>query len=194
MKIRKATIDDSPGLARIQVDSYRTAYVGFFPQAYLDRFSYVEQTRDWQDLLSSASNEVLFVAENRQGEIVGYALGRAETDPRATYDSTLAAMHVRRSQQRQGIGRRLLIAVVQELQAQGCRSLWLSTLAGNPVHAWYKRLGGVPIGELRYMVEEVEIVEIKYGWSDIDVLLQCANSGPEAAPLSSDDGEDATRC
>ena len=40
--IREATAADSPGLARVQVDSYRTAYAGLFPQAYLDRFSYEE--------------------------------------------------------------------------------------------------------------------------------------------------------
>ena len=175
MKIRKATIDDSSALAHIQVDSYRTAYADFFPQVYLDQFSYEEQTQDWRDLLSSESNEPLFVAENTQGEIVGYALGKAETDPEALYDSALTAIHVHRSQQRQGIGRHLLTAVVKALQEQGCTSLWLSTLAGNPVKAWYERLGGAPIGELRYMVDETEIVEIKYGWSDIELLLQYGN-------------------
>jgi ribosomal protein S18 acetylase RimI-like enzyme len=171
MKIRKATRADSPALARIQVDSYRSAYAGLFPPAYLDRFSYEEQTRDWQDLLATGSNGALFVAESRHGEIVGYALGKAETDPPAEYNSALTAIHVRRSLQRQGIGRRLLSAVVKELQRQGCTSLWLSTLAGNPVQAWYEQLGGVPIGEIRYTVDDVQIVEIKYGWSDINVLL-----------------------
>jgi ribosomal protein S18 acetylase RimI-like enzyme len=108
-------MEDSPGLARIQVDSYRTAYAGFFPQAYLDHFSYAEQTQDWRDLLSSEGNETLFVAQDAQGEIVGYALGKAETDPQARHDSSLTAIHVRRSRQRQGIGRRLLAAVVKDL-------------------------------------------------------------------------------
>ena len=175
MKIREATITDSPELARIQVDSYRTAYAGFFPQAYLDHFSYEEQTQDWQDLLSSESKDLLFVAENEPGDIVGYALAKAETDPEAGYDSSLVAIHVHYSQQKKGFGRHLLIAVVSSLQAQGCTSLWLSTLLGNPAQAWYERLGGVPFGEVRYKVDETEVVEIKYGWSDITVLAQYAD-------------------
>jgi len=32
MKIRKAIESDCPGIARVQVDSYRTAYAPIFPQ------------------------------------------------------------------------------------------------------------------------------------------------------------------
>ncbi|MFU8773596.1 MAG: hypothetical protein ACNA8H_14410 [Anaerolineales bacterium] len=51
MNICKATIEDSAGLARVQVDSYRTAYAGIFPQAYLAHFTHEEQ--DWRNLLMS---------------------------------------------------------------------------------------------------------------------------------------------
>ena len=175
MKIRRATIDDSPALAHIQVDSYRTAYATFFPQTYLDHFSYEEETQDWRNILTSAHNEVLFVAEDEQNKIVGYALGKINPDPKGQFDCSLTAIHVHPSRYRQGIGRQLLVAVVKALQAHGCRALWLSTLPGNSAQTWYERLGGVPIGEERYTVDEREIVEIKYGWSDIAVLLQYAD-------------------
>ena len=172
INIRRATIADSGAVARIQVDSYRFAYAGFFPQAYLDHFSYEVETVDWRTLLSSGGGELLFVAEAEHGNVVGYALGKAETDPKASYDSSLTAVHVARAWQQQGIGRRLMMAVVKVLQEQGCTSLWLSTLEGNPAQAWYERLGGVPFGELRYTVDDVEIREIKYGWPDISVLRE----------------------
>jgi hypothetical protein len=53
LNIRKATIVDSAGLARVQVDSYRTAYAGIFPPAYLDHFTYEEQEQDYRNLLTS---------------------------------------------------------------------------------------------------------------------------------------------
>ena len=174
MKTRKATLTDSPALARIQVDSYRTAYKGHFSQAYLDHFSYEEQTQDWQEILSSKKNEGVFVAENEQGEILAYALAKAETASTRQFDSSLTAIHVHPDHYQQGIGRQLLTAVIKTLQAQGCTSLWLSTLIGNPAQDWYERLGGVPIGEERYTVDDREIVEIKYAWSDIDLLRQYA--------------------
>ncbi|MEW5871547.1 MAG: hypothetical protein AB1894_19895 [Chloroflexota bacterium] len=44
MKIRHATLEDSAGIAGVQVESYRRAYAGILPQSYLDHFTYEEQT------------------------------------------------------------------------------------------------------------------------------------------------------
>lgn len=63
MHIRCATQSDSTALAHIQITSYRTAYQGIMPAAYLSRFSLDEQTHDWQDLLTQSANEILYVAE-----------------------------------------------------------------------------------------------------------------------------------
>ena len=65
MKIRRAEIRDSALLAQIQVDSYQTSYAGTLPPSYLERFSYREQEQDWRDLLSSGSDDVLYVADTR---------------------------------------------------------------------------------------------------------------------------------
>ncbi len=124
MNIRKAIIEDSPELARVQVDSYRTAYAGIFPPEYTRQFSHEEQEEDWRELLASETNDLVFVAESPAGEIVGYALGRQGSDI-AAYDGELVALHVRDSHQRKGIGRRLVCAVAAALQDQDCRSLML---------------------------------------------------------------------
>jgi hypothetical protein len=39
MQIRPATLSDAPSLARVQVDSYRTAYAGILPADCLAQFS-----------------------------------------------------------------------------------------------------------------------------------------------------------
>lgn len=177
IKIHPATIAHSPALAHIQVDSYRTAYAGHFSQAYLNHFTYEEETEDWAGLISADVEGVgLLVAENEQGDIMGYTLAKAEADSEGRFDSSLTAIHVHPSYYRQGIGRQLLIAAVKALQAEGCRSLWLSTLVGNPAQAWYERLGGVPFGEERYTVDGIEVIEIKYGWPDLAVLLLYASN------------------
>ena len=170
--VRKAKYRDSPAIARIQVDSYRTAYVAYFPESYLEHFTYEEETQDWQQLLTSGTDDLLFVAENEMGEIAGYALGRRNTDETKPFDGTLVAMHVRQEEQQKGFGRALFAAVAKALQAQGCTSLWLSTLPGNPAHAWYERLGGEQFDETEYHVDGSEIVEICYGWDTIQRLQQ----------------------
>jgi GNAT superfamily N-acetyltransferase len=170
MQIRRASIRDSAGIARVQVDSYRTAYAGILPQAYLDRFTYEEQEQDWCDLLSSRKQDIVYVAEDA-GEITGYALGRAAQSEIEQYDSELVALHVRRPHQQRGSGRQLVAMIAEQLRQQGCSALMLWVLAANPARSFYERLGGKLVGERRVNLgEDVTAVEVAYGWPDIQSL------------------------
>jgi len=171
MKIRQAQLQDSAALA--QVDSYRTAYAGILPQAYLDHFTYQEQTQDWRDLLSAGLKDVLYVAETDTGEVVGYALGRPGRCDILPYDSELVALHVRSAYQGQGVGRGLITATTKELRRQGCTSLMLWTLEKNPARALYERLGGQRVGEKDWGGNAefgMDVKELAYGWPDIEPL------------------------
>ena len=174
MRIREAKLGDCASIARVQVDSYRTAYASLLPPEYLAHFTYEEQEQDWRDLLSADQHDLLYVAESDSGEIVGYALGRAPGDQYAGYDSELAALHVRRAFQRQGIGTRLIAAVAERLKQQGCRSLMLWVLDKNPARSFYERLGGQCFGEKPWRIEELglDTREVAYGWPDITRLMR----------------------
>jgi GNAT superfamily N-acetyltransferase len=172
VKIRNAKTEDSAGLARVQVDSYRTAYAPIFPQSYLDHFTYEEQEQDWREWLIDKPDDVLLVAE-MDGEIVGYALGRPGSSEISPYHSELLAAHVRQARQRQGIGSQLIAAVASRLQDQGCRSLILWALAQNPSRALYEKLGGQVVGEKEWGGNEefgTDVQEVAYGWTDIALL------------------------
>jgi len=173
MKIRKAEVQDSAALAQVQVDSYRTAYAGIFPQAYLDHFTYEEQEQDWRDLLSSPSDDVLYVAQTDDGEVVGYALGRPGPTEIPPYDGELVALHVRPAYRGQGAGRRLIAAVAVGLRRSGCTAPMLWTLESNPARALYERLGGRLIGEKAWDGNQefgTQIKEVAYGWPDVEAL------------------------
>jgi ribosomal protein S18 acetylase RimI-like enzyme len=172
--IREANLGDCAGIARVQVDSYQTAYAGILPSEYLAHFSYEEQEQDWRALLSADQHDLLYVAENDSGEIVGYALGRAHSDQCASYDSELVALHVRRADQRQGIGKQLIAAVAERLKQQGCQSLMLWVLEQNPARSFYERLGGQRFDERPWRIEELglDTTEVAYGWPDITTLLR----------------------
>ena len=116
--IRPALPSNSPALAKIQVDSYRTAYRGIFPDSYIAQFSYEEQAQDWRNLFDSNPEDILLVAESTDGQIIGYLLARAQPDIHPGYDSEIVALHVLKSHQRQGTGRLLLKKAVELLQQQ----------------------------------------------------------------------------
>jgi GNAT superfamily N-acetyltransferase len=178
VEIRRARVDDSAGLARVQVDSYRTAYAGIFPQAYLDRFTYQEQEQDWRDLLSSEGEDELYVAETDAGEIVGYALGRPGFSEVPPYDSELIAFHVQRSHQKQGVGRQLLSVLAGQLWHRGCKSLMLWVLEENPSRAFYEEMGGQLLSARK---ASQAAVEVAYGWASLEGLCGSARTGNDDA-------------
>ncbi len=170
MIIRRATIADSKPVARIQVDSYRLAYAGIFPPSYLADFGYEEQEQDWRDLLTSAMEDVLYVAETSPGELMGYALGRPGITGIPPYDGELVALHVRRTHQGQGVGRELVKAIACALQRKGCASLLVWVLESNSARTFYEHLGGQYLN-IRKLVQE-GVYEVAYGWPAIEKLCE----------------------
>ena len=172
IQIRRATINDSGGIARVQVDSYQTAYAGILPPDYLAQFSYAEQAQDWYDWMMNRPRDLIFVAQTETGEMVGYALGRPGLTKSPPFDSELVAMHVRQTFQRQGIGRSLMAKMAEQLQERGCASLMLWVLENNPARSFYEQLGGQLIGRQETeLAEGVSSVEVAYGWKNICELV-----------------------
>ncbi len=172
---RSAAPSDCSAIARIQVDSYRTAYASLLPVDYLAAFTYEEQTQDWLDLLSAGrAGELLLVAETTPGEICGYALARRAADPQAAFDCELVALHVRPGSYRQGAGRALMAETARRMHALGCRSLGLWVLDGSPACQFYERLCGQQRGEQFFAIEELDLRrrEIGYVWDDITTLFR----------------------
>ena len=169
MLIRPAQIDDSPGLADVQVASYQTAYKEFLPDDWLAQFTIEEQTQDWRDILADPQHDPLFVAVDETGKVVGYALGKRLEQ--GAFDCELVAMHVLAAYQRQGIGRALMTAIARHFADAGCTSLILWTIVGNSARAMYEKLGGALGGEKIVPIDDdTTIIEVAYGWSDIQQL------------------------
>jgi ribosomal protein S18 acetylase RimI-like enzyme len=185
VQIRKAGPTDCPGIARVQVDSYRTAYAGLLPEPYLAHFTYAEQAQDWQTWLATNTDDVLLVAESVDNDVVGYVLARARPDIHHGYDAEILALHASPPFQGRGVGKALLRAAITELEGRGCQSAMLWTLKGNPVRRWYERLEGKIIGEKSYQVDGWDIVEVAYGLETISTQLPGDRSIPAKA-LDSD--------
>lgn len=164
VSIRPACLQDCAQLSRIQVDSYRSAYFGLFPDDYLAQLSYAEQEQDWRLWLPDHPQETFLVAELPDGKIAGYVRGSPGSDQNG-FDCELEALHVRQELQGRGIGRALLTAFGQAMQIQGCKAMMLWVLAGN-LHArtFYEGVGGRLAGEKRWLMGDFAVHETACGW------------------------------
>lgn len=180
MEIRPATVEDCPGIARVQVDGYRKAYAEILPQAFFEHFSYQTQEPVWRDWFSGGEQGPLFVAGTGRGEIVGYALGQHNPGELEPFECELVSLHVHADHQRRGLGRALFGAASLALAIQGARSLFLWVWEGNPARVFYENLGGEWAGRKAWENNAAfgtEIYQVAYGWRDIRTLFPPLQGG-----------------
>ena len=173
MLIREASLTDAAAIARVHVDSWRTTYAGIVPADYLANLSYARREQFWRDIFSTPPpSGCVYVAAQDTGEIVGFASGGPERSGNALYRGELYAIYLLAPYQRQGLGRRLTMAVVQRLLQCGLPSMLVWVLAANPGRAFYAMLGGQQVDEKEITIGAAPLLEVAYGWPDLRELVQ----------------------
>lgn len=172
MQIREATPDDIPGIARVHVDTWRTAYVGIISAEFLAGLTYERSEIRWREhLFREGSGRFVYVAEDA-GRIIASASGGPERDGMPGYDGELYGLYVLAAYQRQGIGRELTRMVARRLAANGFKAMVLWVLKDNlTARAFYEAMGGVLAGEKGITIGGADLIEVAYGWSDLTYLL-----------------------
>ncbi len=61
MIVREAKIADAPAIARVNLDTWRTAYREIVPADYLAQLSYEKRESNWQEILVNAEKSKNFV-------------------------------------------------------------------------------------------------------------------------------------
>jgi GNAT superfamily N-acetyltransferase len=128
--LRPATPEDTAGLARISVDSWRVAYRGLVPQDYLDALTYEEREQGWVGRLGQAGLEpwVLLV----DGRIGGFVtLVEARPDDGGPAVGELEGIYLHPNLFGLGLGRRLMELALERLLARGHTEAVLWVLDGN---------------------------------------------------------------
>lgn len=168
VQIRPARPEDAESIARVQVDTWRTAYRGIVPDEFLRRLSYEISTRGWRKRLQGGDAETfLFVAEEETAGIVGFVSGgplREAIEGRPDYRGEVYAIYVRDEYQRQGIGSRLLMRAFRRLAEQGMGAVVVWVLAENINVRFYEALGGTPIARRMVTIGGADLAEIAYAW------------------------------
>lgn len=172
MRIREATVDDAPALARVLVDTNRDTFSGLVPERCL-AFPYEESERNWRKSLQSGLKEgqFMFVVEEGAGAIVAMILAGSHTG-RDDFRRELDLMMVDTPYQRRGIGRLLVMEAARRLLAEGEKSMLVGVQEDNPNRAFYERLGARRVGERPLDWDGYETREILYGWDEIGQLAE----------------------
>ena len=173
MIVREAKIADAPAIARVNLDTWRTAYRQIIPAYYFAQLSYEKGESRWQEILKNVKNtgDFVCVAENDAGQIVGFAAGGCERTGKYVYQGELFAIYILDEYQRQGIGRQLVRTVATRLAELTLNSMLVWVLGDNSACRFYEFLGGEKVEEQQTSRAGVALKEIAYGWRDIAVLI-----------------------
>lgn len=179
MNYRPATPADAYGIGRVQLTSWRHTFVNIAPPGYLEQFNFDERAEGWTEILTATDEnpQVIFVAADDAGEIVGYICGgpaheNAASDWIARADCEVYTLHLLPTHHKQGIGKRLMQIFAAEMQGRGYGSLMLWVLTDNTnARQFYEYLGGVHFDQKTTHMNEKAVTEEAYRWVDIQQLL-----------------------
>ncbi len=165
MVIREATRTDVKGIATVHVDCWRTTYKNIVPDNYLDNLTYDSREKLWMSVISKGK---VFLVENDQGKIIGFANGGKERSGKYSgFAGELYAIYILKEYQGQGIGKLLLKSVVNELKKIEIYSMIALVLEENHSCKFYEALGGTIIDKMEIEISGKKLKEVVYGWTCI---------------------------
>ena len=184
--IRRARTSDAGAIGRVYVETWQSAYPGLLPDAMLARMSDVRQSAWWSRALGDArESRGIFVADDEEMGVVGFGSCGPVREIPDGLDGTeqrvgeVYTLYVEGDFQNQGLGRRLLDAMLRQLQADGCDTAILWMLADNPARFFYEGLGGAVVGRRTDRIGSTEVEEVSYAWRDLEAPLIRRRLAPE---------------
>jgi GNAT superfamily N-acetyltransferase len=171
--IRPARADDAATIARVQIDTWRTTYVGIVPDEHLANLSYESREQRWCERLTAPDPaQFIYVAETDAEQVIGFAMGGPERENDVVYKGELYGLYLLQEYQRRGIGRQLVVTIVRRLRQGGFSNMLIWVLAENPACAFYAALGGKPTREKMVTIGGKDLREIGYGWDRLDAVTR----------------------
>src|SRR5215831_9215461 len=172
--IRPARPSDALGIARLDVETWRTTYAGVLSTSYLVGLSERRREAGWRGVIMREPRDVR-VAVDATGAIRGFGSCGPNRGDRA-FTGEVFTLYVDPDWQNQGIGRRLLIALFRRLVATGRHSAILWVLRDNPARFFYERVGAQQVSGRLLAVGGSNIGATAYGWRDLPGFLAAVSS------------------
>ena len=167
--IRQAGPDDAAALAHVHETTWRETYTGLMSEQMLDALTADARTEAWRRILSGETGYLAttYVAD-RAGTLAAFGSCGEQRDrafAAAGYKGEFAAVYVLASDQRRGLGSRLMTAMMDDLTSRRLTGYTLWVPRNNiPARSLYEKLGGILIGQREDAREQGTLVEVAYGW------------------------------
>jgi ribosomal protein S18 acetylase RimI-like enzyme len=176
IEIRGAHAEDAAGIAHVHVESWRATYAGLVPDKVLIGMNEPGKTQNWARLLA--------VPLERRGVRVAYATGlgivgfgscgpcrKTKLPSLQSYRGEVYTLYVHPDYQDQGIGRRLLAELFDDLRQRSLQPALIWVLASNPSRFFYEAMGGARVAERDEPLWGTTLRETAYGWTDLARLV-----------------------
>ncbi len=170
LHIREATINDAEEIAKVHVDSWRTTYKGIIPEEFLTNLSYKQRTELWINNIGRTDNFVI-VAENNEGEIIGFAdCWKRETNT-VSNSSDLTSIYILKEYQGIGLGKELLKSIFFRSNLLGYQKIFVNVLEDNKARYFYEHYGAHLSKSAQIKIGGKVLNELIYEWDNIDGVL-----------------------
>jgi len=170
MTIVEATLADAPAIAALHAASWRSAYRGMLPDAFLDGPIEGNRLEHWTHRMSLASPRRYVLSAVTHGRLFGCACVFAAADPE--WGALLDNLHVAPDAKGRGIGARLLGGALEWVRATSRDDrmhLWVFD-ANEPARRFYDRQGGRVTGaRTAEIIPGTQVAELRYAWETVVV-------------------------
>ncbi|MBD0347542.1 MAG: GNAT family N-acetyltransferase [Thermoleophilia bacterium] len=163
--VRVAAPADAEALARVHVESWRSAYRRLLPPDYLDALTVAARTPRWRQRLRHVGPRESVVAAERDGVVVGFASAGPSRDPDCDgrVSGELYAIYLLEHEWGRSTGRALHDAAIEALRDARFADAMLWVLAANErARRFYERQGWAADGTTKVESYGVRVTEVRY--------------------------------
>jgi len=169
-RIRQAELSDAAALAHVDEATWRETYAGLMSEQMLDAFTADARAQVWRKILGGETRRpaTVYVAE-RGRQLVAFSSCGPQTDENfatAGYAGEFTSVYVLQSDQRQGLGKKLMKAMMSDLTSRGLVGFTLWVPRENiPARSLYEQLGGKLAGQREIKRGQAALTEVAYAWA-----------------------------
>ena len=138
--IRAATLEDAEHIAHIHICSWQKMYRDFIPETILQNLSLKERTQQWYDLIRQKVKVLVIEINNQMVGFVSICAFR-DLDEDASLGE-ISAIYLHPDYWRKGLGTKLCLAALSELEKQGYKKVLIWIFEANiQARKFYEALG-----------------------------------------------------
>ena len=182
--IRRARHADAMAIAAVQVACWRQSYAGLIPSKVLDATNVPEQRARHASRLGDPHHPTAtFVATRNGGPVVGFGVcGAARSGPSGV-PGEFQALYVLKDHGGNGVGSGLMAIMAGWLQCHALEPAYVRVLRDNrAARRFYEHRGGSQVSEQPFLWRGARLIDVTYGWSDLDIPMGLAREEEHPGP------------